>query len=106
MNALLILLALQSPVSSSASAEAKKNPTPPVAAAAEADNEVVERRVCTKEKDERVLETLPKEKGCVLQYTKGGKTEEKAKSVRGVQVCQDALKKIATRLEAAGYKCE
>jgi hypothetical protein len=103
MNALLIFLALQSPLPSRAAADAKKAP---LAAAAEADNEVVERRVCTKEKDERVMEALPKNKGCVLQYTKGGKTEEKAKSVRGVQVCQDALKKIAARLEAAGYKCE
>ena len=55
---------------------------------------------------ERVMETLPENKGCVLQYTKAGKTEEKAKSVRGVQLCQNALKKIAARLEAAGYHCQ
>ena len=52
------------------------------------------------------MEILPTKKGCTLQYTKGGKTEEKAKSVRTVEVCQDAMKKIATRLTEAGYHCE
>lgn len=76
------------------------------AAQEEADNEVVARSTCHNGKDERVLEVIPKEKGCVLQYTKDGKTEQKAKASHGVQVCQDTLGKIRARLEQAGFHCE
>lgn len=107
MKALLFFLACNATLSLADDA-AKKNPPPPPppSAAAEIDNEVVARRTCKKDKDERVMEIIPTQKGCVLQYTKAGKTEEKAKSVRAVQVCQDAMKKITDRLESAGYHCE
>jgi hypothetical protein len=105
MNALLMLLALQSPARAQES-PAKHLTPPPAAASTEADNEVVDHRTCKNGNEERVLEILPTQKGCLLQYTKAGATEEKAKSVRGVQICQDAMKKIADRLTAAGYRCE
>ena len=73
---------------------------------AEADNEVVERATCHKGNDERFLEVIPKERGCVLRYTKGGKAEDKATSVHGVQICQDTLKKMRQRLEKSEFKCE
>jgi len=103
MTALFLLLALST--SSQAADAPKKVPTPPPAAA-EADNEVVARRICKNGNDERILEVIPMEKGCVLQYTKAGKAEEKAKASHGVQVCQDSLQKIASRLEAANFHCE
>ncbi|MGZ3737026.1 MAG: hypothetical protein ACXVC0_18795, partial [Bdellovibrionota bacterium] len=84
----------------------KKLPANPPAASAEVDNEVVTRRICKNGKDERILEVIPMEKGCVLQYTKGGKAEEKAKASHGVQICQDSLQKIAKRLETANFHCE
>jgi hypothetical protein len=78
----------------------------PATNAAEADNEVVERRTCKKDGDERTLEVLPKERGCILQYTKAGKSETKANASHGVQVCRDTLGKIQARLEQAGFHCE
>jgi len=104
MKALLFTIAWMA-LSHSGSAADQKSP-PTLAPPPEADNEVVARLTCRKDQDERVMEIIPTQKGCVLQYTKAGKTEEKAASVRAVQVCQDAMKKITARLQAAGYRCE
>jgi hypothetical protein len=70
------------------------------------DNEVVERRTCRREKDERLLEVLPTGRGCELEYTKGGITEKKARSVASVELCQKALHRISDRLEQSGFRCE
>jgi hypothetical protein len=89
-------------VSLSARAEGEKKAVPAV----EADNEVVEKKVCKKDQESRDLEVIPKDKGCTLVYAKGGKSENVAHASHGVQVCQDTLKKIQARLEKAGFHCE
>jgi hypothetical protein len=103
MNPILFLLAF---CTSTHAAEPAAKSTAASPSAAEADNEVVTRRICKNGADERILEVIPIDKGCVLRYTKAGKAEEKAKATHGVQICQDSLQKIAARLEKASFHCE
>lgn len=69
------------------------------------EEQVVESVKCGREKDQRKLEVQTRKTGCTLQYLKEGKTNEIAASRRGVDLCQDMLKKVRARLESSGYKC-
>ena len=107
MKSLFLLLALTATTHAAGpGAPAASAPQAATATAPEGDNEVVARRICMNGAVERTLEVLPVEKGCVLRYTKGGKTEEKAKASHGVQICQDSMQRIAARLETSGFKCQ
>jgi hypothetical protein len=105
----LVLLAL--PSAYAADAPQKLAPAPgkvaaPASPAVEVDNEVVDRRTCKNGDDERLLQVIPKLKGCTLHYTKFGKTEIKAHATHGVEVCTSALGRIQATLEKAGFRCE
>lgn len=67
---------------------------------------VVESVSCSHGTDSRQLVVQTKEAGCILHYTKYGKTEEAGASKRNVEICKASLAKIRSRLEAAGYQCK
>jgi hypothetical protein len=60
---------------------------------------------CTKGSETRLFEIVKTEKGCVLNYTKSGKTTAVATSSHGVQHCEKSEEKIRSKLEKAGYQC-
>jgi len=72
----------------------------------EVEREVVEKRLCKKDSDERMLDVFPVGRGCTLEYVKDGKAEIKAKSSRGVELCREKLKRIVEILERSGFKCD
>ncbi len=68
--------------------------------------QIVEGATCSHGKDERRLETLTKDAGCVLHYTKFGQTKKIGEAKRGVELCREKMKGVKTSLEKAGYKCQ
>lgn len=60
---------------------------------------------CSKQKEQRVLEVLKKDNGCVLNYTKSGKTNATATSTSGTKHCSDSMSKIRLKLEKSGFHC-
>lgn len=61
---------------------------------------------CTKGSDTRTLEIVKKGAGCALEYDKSGKKSDVSTSTHGTAHCKASQKKIRTKLEHSGYKCE
>lgn len=70
------------------------------------ESQIVQAVDCALGAEKRRLEVVTHNAGCRLRYTKSKKTKVIAKSVRGVDVCQDVLTKTQKTLEEASYKCK
>ena len=64
------------------------------------------RKDCKMKNDERFVETRKTDSGCELAYSKFGKEEIVASSMKGTQHCDKILKRIVSNLEDAGFTCE
>jgi hypothetical protein len=82
---------------------AKAAPAPAKVAAKKAAS--ADGRVCRKGSDERKLEVVNKDSGCVLKYTKAGETKDMASAEHTGGYCEKVLEKMAGHLENAGYTC-
>lgn len=87
-------------LSSVAFAEAKNGAPSPI------EEQVVQSISCKNGNDLRQLEVHTQNAGCVLNYTKYGKTSQVAVARNGVELCQAKLKNVKTRLDEGGYRCE
>lgn len=61
---------------------------------------------CEKGKDARILEVVKEGPGCIMNYTKNGKTTAETKSAHGDKHCLDHQKKVREKLERSGFKCQ
>jgi streptogramin lyase len=61
---------------------------------------------CEKGKDTRILEVIRDGAGCIVNYTKNGKTSSATRSSHGDKHCLDYQKKVREKLEHSGYKCQ
>ena len=98
MKKLVFLLALAPALAFAAD---KKAPAP-----AEEEVQIVEASDCVNGKDARRLEAQTKDAGCVLLYTKHGKTSQIGQARRGVELCREKLKEVRANLERGGHKCK
>lgn len=85
-----------------AAPEAKPTTAAPAVAAAPANPGVV----CKFETEERKLEVANQGAGCVVNYTKSGKTNAVASALNGRTHCETVLARIRKKLEDAGYHCQ
>lgn len=72
----------------------------------EEEVQIVEAVDCANGKDQRRLEAQTKDAGCVLLYTKFGKTMQIGQSRKGVELCRTKLKEVQANLERGGQKCK
>lgn len=72
----------------------------------EEEIQIVEAVDCHNGKDERRLEAQTKDAGCVLLYTKFGKTAQIGQSRKGVELCRTKLREVQANLERAGHSCK
>lgn len=61
---------------------------------------------CTKKKDKRVAVVAVRKNGCILEYTKFGKTKEIASGGPKSHHCTDVQNSIRKNLTKAGFKCQ
>ncbi|MCB0394443.1 MAG: hypothetical protein KDD25_07780 [Bdellovibrionales bacterium] len=61
---------------------------------------------CSVGGDERVIEVVENDGGCVLRYTKVGKTTEPASAKNGTDYCNSVASKIQDNLKIAGFTCK
>lgn len=99
---ILMVLAVSATTRALAENKATKDPAP----AAASEEQVVEAIGCKNGADTRRLEVHTKDAGCLLHYTKAGKTSQIARASHGVDICKENLAKVRKTLEGAGYHCE
>lgn len=68
--------------------------------------QIVEAVDCKNGQDTRRLEVQTRDAGCVLLYTKFGKTLQIGQSRRNVELCRQKLHEVQANLEKAGHSCK